>query len=173
MQDLSWLKPDIWLHPCLGNHTSRENMTTQQVTPTAILKGSGHSISSIPATTMPLALLTYSVSKISSNTASNMDLEPYPHLTLLFQAESLHVATRYDGLYNSAGSLFLKAPSGGFTSDGIGTGFDASAKYVYHKYFVVQAGVGHFFPGQIMTHNSQGAPLTISWLQFTYRFKMN
>ena len=103
----------------------------------------------------------------------NMDLEPYPHLTLLFQAESLHVATRYDGLYNSAGSLFLKAPSGGFTSDGIGTGFDASAKYVYHKYFVVQAGVGHFFPGQIVAQNSRGAPLTISHISFTYRFKIN
>jgi hypothetical protein len=44
---------------------------------------------------------------------------------------------------------------------------------MYHKYFVVQAGVGHFFSGQIMTHNGQGAPLTISWLQFTYRWKMN
>jgi hypothetical protein len=103
----------------------------------------------------------------------NMDLKPYQHLTLLFQAESLHVATRYDGLYSGAGSLFLKAPSTGFASDDIGTGFDASAKYVYHKYLVVQAGVGHFFPGQVMTHNSPGTPLTISWLEFTYRFKMN
>jgi len=102
----------------------------------------------------------------------NMDMNPYPQLTLLLQAESLHAATRYDGLYNSAGSPFVKAPSTGFTSNGIGTGFDASAKYVYHKYFVVQAGVGHFFPGEIMTHNGQGAPLTISWLQLTYRFKM-
>jgi hypothetical protein len=102
-----------------------------------------------------------------------MDLEPYPQLTLLFQVESLHVATRHDGVYNSAGSLFLSAPSVGFSSDDIGTGFDASAKYVYHKYFVVQAGVGHLFPGQVMTHNSHGTPLTISWLQFTYRFKIN
>jgi len=102
-----------------------------------------------------------------------MDLEPYPHLTLLFQAESLHVATRYDGLYNSAGSLRLKAPAAGFTSDDIGTGFDASAKYVYHKYFVVQAGVGHFFPGKIVAQNSRGAPLTIFHISFTYRFKIN
>jgi hypothetical protein len=102
----------------------------------------------------------------------NMDLKPHQHLTLLFQAESLHVATRYDGLYSGAGSLFLEAPSTGFASDDIGTGFDASAKYVYHKYLVVQAGVGHFFPGQVMTSISHGAPLTISWLQFTYRFKM-
>jgi hypothetical protein len=102
-----------------------------------------------------------------------MDLNPYRQLTLLFQAESLSAATRYDSLYSGAGALFVKAPSAGFTSDDIGTGFDASAKYVYHKYLVVQAGVGHFFPGQIMTQNNHGAPLTISWLQFTYRFKMN
>jgi hypothetical protein len=103
----------------------------------------------------------------------NLDLNPYPNLTVLLQAQSLRSATRYDGLYNSAGSLFVKALAIGFTTDGIGTGFDASAKYVYHKYFVVQAGVGHFFPGQIMTHNGKGAPLTIAWLQFTYRWKMN
>jgi hypothetical protein len=102
-----------------------------------------------------------------------MDLEPYPKLTLLFQAESLHVATRYDEVYKGAGSLLLNAPSASFSSDDIGTGFDASAKYVYHKYLVVQAGVGHLFPGQIMTHNSHGTPSMISWLEFTYRFKMN
>jgi hypothetical protein len=106
-------------------------------------------------------------------TRFNLDLEPYPKLTLLFQAESLHVATPNDGVYSSAGALLLKAPSAGFSSDGIGTGFDASAKYVYQSYFVVQAGVGHFFPGQIMTGNGHGAPQTISWLQFTYRFKIN
>jgi hypothetical protein len=103
----------------------------------------------------------------------NVDLNPYSNLTLLIQAESLHAATRFDDLYSSAGAPFVKAPTTGFTSDDIGTGFDASAKYVYHKYFVFQAGVGHFFPGQIMTHNGSGTPLTISWLQFTYRFKMN
>ena len=102
----------------------------------------------------------------------NMDLNPYPELTLLIQAESLHAATRFDGLYSSAGSLLAKAPAAGFPSDDIGTGFDASAKYVYHKYFVFQAGVGHLFPGRAMTSSSHGAPLTISWLQFTYRFKM-
>jgi hypothetical protein len=103
---------------------------------------------------------------------ANMDLNPYRGLTLLIQGESLHVATRFDGLYNGTGSPFVNAPSAGFTSDDIGTEFDASAKYVFHKYVVFQAGVGHFSPGQIMTQNSHGAPLTTSWLQLTYRFKM-
>lgn len=101
----------------------------------------------------------------------NLDLQPYEQLTLLFQAESLHATTTADGLYNGAGGLFVKAPPAGFRSDDIGTGFDAQAKYVYHKYFVVQTGVGHFFPGEFMTHNGERAPLTIAWLQLTYRFK--
>jgi hypothetical protein len=93
-----------------------------------------------------------------------VDLNPYPNLTLLIQAESLHAATMFDDLYSSAGTLFVKAPTAGFTSHDIGTGFDGSATYVDHKYFGFQAGVGHFFPGQIMTHNSFGTPLTICWL---------
>jgi hypothetical protein len=103
----------------------------------------------------------------------NLDLRPMKDLTLLFQGESLHVASQHDGVYNGSGSLLLRAPLAGFTSDDIGTGFDASAKYVYHKYLVVQAGMGHFFPGQVMSHNGQNPSLTISWLQFTYRWKMN
>lgn len=103
----------------------------------------------------------------------NLDMEPHKELTLLFQAESLHATTIADDLYNSAGALFVKAPPSGFMSYNVGTGFDAQAKYVYHKYFVVQAGAGHFFPGEIMTHTTQGAPITISWLQLTYRFKTN
>jgi hypothetical protein len=102
----------------------------------------------------------------------DVDLNPYPKLTLLIQAESLHAATKFDGLYSSAGALLVKAPATGFPSDDIGTGFDASAKYVYRKYFVFQAGVGHLFPGQAMTSSGHGTPLTISWLQFTYRFKL-
>ena len=102
----------------------------------------------------------------------NMDLRPYRQLTLLLQGESLHAASRFDGIYTGTGSLLIKPPSGGFASNDIGTGFDASAKYVFRKYFVLQAGVGHFFPGQIMTTNGQGAPLTTSWLQLTYRSKM-
>jgi hypothetical protein len=102
----------------------------------------------------------------------NLDLKPHQGLTLLFQTESLHTASRFDDLYSGSGSSLVNAPSAGFRSADIGTGFDASAKYVYHQYFVIQAGVGHFFPGQIMTQNGHGAPLTISWLQLTYRFKM-
>jgi hypothetical protein len=94
-------------------------------------------------------------------------------LLLLFQAESLHVASIRDGIYASAGSSLFKAPPGGFLHDGIGSGFDASAKYIYHKSFVTNIGVGHFFPGYVMTSTGHGAPLTLAYLQFTYRFRVD
>jgi hypothetical protein len=105
-------------------------------------------------------------------TRVNLDLNPYRHVTLLLQAGSLAAATTKDGLYNDSGVLFLKPPATGFASSRIGTEFDASAKYVLLNSLVTNIGVGHFFPGQIMTENNHGAPLTYAYLSFTYRFKI-
>ncbi len=57
----------------------------------------------------------------------------------------------------------IAAPTGGFASDDIGSEFDASAKYVYRKSFVTNIGVGHFFPGELMTSEKHGAPLTYAY----------
>ena len=59
-----------------------------------------------------------------------------------------------------------------FKSDDIGSEFDASAKYIFRKSFVTNIGVGHFFPGELMTSEKHGAPLTYAYLGFTYRFKL-
>jgi hypothetical protein len=101
----------------------------------------------------------------------NLDVKPAENLSLLLQASSLQVATVRDAVYNSSGSAVVKAPVAGFAGDGIGTEFDASGKYVYRKYLVANVGVGHFFPGAVMTHNGHGVPLTLAYLGFTYRFR--
>jgi hypothetical protein len=102
----------------------------------------------------------------------NFSLAPRSNFLLLFQTGSLHVASVHDGVYTGAGASLFKAPPGGFLHDGIGTEFDASAKYIFHKSFVVNAGVGHLFPGAVMTSSAHGAPLTLGYLQLTYRFKI-
>jgi hypothetical protein len=102
----------------------------------------------------------------------SLQLTPHKDLLVLIQGGSLHVATIHDGVYNSAGASLFAAPTGGLKSDGIGTEFDASAKYVYHKSFVTNIGVGHFFPGEVMTSENHAAPLTYAYLGFTYRFKV-
>jgi hypothetical protein len=102
----------------------------------------------------------------------NLQLKPRSDLLLLFQGGSLHVATTRDGVYSGAGASLIAAPTGGFRSDDIGSEFDASGKYIYHKSFVTNIGVGHFFPGELMTSEKHGAPLTYAYLGLTYRFKV-
>lgn len=103
----------------------------------------------------------------------SFSLAPRKNLSMLFQGGSLHVASIRDGVYSGSGSAYFKAPLVGFTHDGIGSEFDASAKYTYKKYFVTEIGVGHLFPGYVMTTSNHGAPLTLAYLQFVYRFKAN
>jgi hypothetical protein len=103
----------------------------------------------------------------------NLDLKPAANLSVLFEAGSLHVTTVRDAVYNGSGSAVVKAPAAGFASDDIGTEFDASAKYACRKYVLVNAGVGHFFPSEVMTHGAKGAPLTLVYFGLTYRFRIN
>jgi hypothetical protein len=102
----------------------------------------------------------------------NLQLTPRSNFLVLFQGGSLHAATIDDNVYASAGASLIAAPAGGFKSDDIGSEFDASAKYIYHNSFVTNIGVGHFFPGELMTSEKHGAPLTYAYLGFTYRFKV-
>lgn len=94
-------------------------------------------------------------------------------LFVLLQAESLHVAATEDNVYAGSGSAAVKAPTAGFASDDIGTEFDASARYVFKKHYLLQAGQGHFFPGALMTHNQHGAPLTLIYFQIGYRYSVH
>ena len=102
----------------------------------------------------------------------SLQLTPRSNLLVLFQGGSLHVATIHDGVYSGAGASLIAAPTGGFKSDDIGSEFDASAKYIFRKSFVTNIGVGHFFPGELMTSEKHGAPLTYAYLGLTYRFKL-
>jgi hypothetical protein len=103
----------------------------------------------------------------------NLDLTPLKHMTLLFQEESLQVASRFDSVYSGSGGVAVKVPATGFRSGDIGHEFDASGKYVIHDYLVLNAGVGHFSPGTLMRENAHGAPLTLVYLGLTYRFKLD
>ena len=101
----------------------------------------------------------------------NIDLNPVKSLTLLFQTELLHVAAQGDSVYGGAAAVLVKAPAGGFRADDIGQGFDASGAYRVNEYLLVQAGVGHLFPGRVLAENGKAAPLTLGYLQLEYRFK--
>jgi hypothetical protein len=104
----------------------------------------------------------------------NLDLNPIPkHFTVLIQQNWLQAATTRDSIYNGAAGVVVKAPAAGFLSNDIGREFDASGKYLFHDYLVMNIGVGHFSPGTLMRENGHGAPLTIAYLSMTYRFKVD
>ncbi len=100
----------------------------------------------------------------------NVSFDPASNFLVLFQVGSLHVASTHDAVYASSGTSLFAAPAGGFSHDGIGTEFDASAKHIWRRSYVTNVGVGHLFPGAVMTSGRHGAPLTLAYLQFTYRF---
>jgi hypothetical protein len=104
---------------------------------------------------------------------ANLDFTPTKHLTLLLQQEWLQVSSTADNVYSGSAGTTVTAPTGGFHSDDVGREFDASGKYVFHQYLVLNLGVGHFSPGALMRENNHGAPLTLAYLGLTYRFKVN
>ena len=103
----------------------------------------------------------------------NLDLTPAKHVTMLIQQEWLQVASTFDNVYNGGAAVAVKAPTAGFSSADIGREFDASGKWVIKDYLVMNVGVGHFSPGTLMRENNHGAPQTLAYIGFTYRFKVN
>ena len=104
----------------------------------------------------------------------NLNLTPVKRLSLLFQQEWLQVASTQDNVYNGAAGVLVKTPAGGFRSGDIGREFDASGLYAFlHDYMTLAMGVGHFSPGTLMRGNAHGPPLTLAYLELTYRFKVN
>ncbi len=103
----------------------------------------------------------------------NLDLNPAKHLTLLIQQEWLNLANVHDSIYNGSAGVIVKAPTAGFLRSGIGRDFDASGKYVFHDYLVINLGVGHFSPDGAMSENKHGEPLTLAYGSITYRFKLD
>jgi hypothetical protein len=96
---------------------------------------------------------------------------PHKDLSVSVAVESLHLATNRDAVYGGSGTTLLLPSTGTFHADDIGTEIDFSAKYVIHD-FVTNIGVGHFFPGAVMTEGNKGSPLTLAYLSFTYRFSL-
>jgi len=103
----------------------------------------------------------------------NLNLTPYKPIMLVLQQEWLNLATRRDSVYSNGGGTAVKAPTGGFATDFVGHGFDASLKYVIQNYWVLNVGYGHFAPGELMIANNHGTPVNFCYAGLTYRFKID
>jgi hypothetical protein len=103
----------------------------------------------------------------------NLDFRPAKNLYLLFQGESLHVASTNDAVYSGAGTVFVKVPSGGFQSDNIGSEFDASMQYAGPYHLLYEIGLGYFWPGALMKENHHNTEEALGYFQVRYRFDIS
>ena len=103
----------------------------------------------------------------------NFSLHPSQKLTLLFQGEFLNLVQKRDNLYSNTATTTIAAPAAGFLGDQIGEGIDGSAKYLLSDSLVANIGLGHLFPGTVLTTTNHGAPETLGYFSLTYRFKVN
>jgi hypothetical protein len=103
---------------------------------------------------------------------TSLDLAPAEHLTLLIQAEALNLTSVHDAIYASAGTPLAEAPTGGFLSDRIGFGVDASAKYVFGEALVWNAGMGRLQGANTLRSAGFAQNQTYAYLSLTYRFRI-
>lgn len=103
----------------------------------------------------------------------NLYLNPLKNLTVLLQQDWLNLATKQDAIYSGSASVLAKPATGGFVRSGLGREIDASGAYVFRKYLVIDAGVGHFSPDGAMVQSGHGAPSTISYFSLNYRFTVD
>jgi len=103
----------------------------------------------------------------------NLYLNPVKNLTVLVQQEWLNLATNQDGIYSGSASVLAKPPLAGFLRSGLGREIDASGAYVFRKYLVIDAGVGHLSPDGAMVQSGHAAPQTIAYFSLNYRFTLD
>jgi len=103
----------------------------------------------------------------------NIDLHPAKSLYVLLHGETLDVASTNDSVYSGSGGVLVHPPSGGFGSDRIGTEVDGALQYAWKRIPLLwELGIGHFWPGALMSANNHGAQLTLTYFQLTYRLKV-
>jgi hypothetical protein len=103
----------------------------------------------------------------------NIDFHPAKSLYVLLRGETLDVASTNDSVYSGGGGVLVHPPSGGFGSDRIGTEVDGALQYAWKRIpLLLELGIGHFWPGALMSANNHGSQLTLPYFQLTYRLKV-
>jgi len=83
---------------------------------------------------------------------------------------SLSLASRYDSLYDSKGSVLVKVPKGGALSTKVGNEADFYATYDVNRRLQFGAGYGRLFAGEFLKQNSKGADSSYPYLFMDYYF---
>jgi len=98
------------------------------------------------------------------------DLKPTRKTRAYVVLSDLSLASRYDSLYSSTGSLLVKVPKGGAQSTDIGEELDVFGTYDVNRRVQIGVGLGHLFAGQFLTQNTAGASALYPYGFVDYNF---
>jgi len=103
----------------------------------------------------------------------NIDLHPAKSLYVVLHGEGLDVASTKDSGYSSSGGVLLHPPFRGFARNTAELEVEGALQYPCTRILVLwELGVGHCWPGALMSANNHGAQLTLAYFPLTYRLKV-
>jgi hypothetical protein len=100
---------------------------------------------------------------------SGIETTPRRNLTAFIEYNNWFLANRFDGLYNSSGTLVLRSPTG-TAGTHIGQELDVISSWNAQKWLQLGAGFGHVFPGEFVKKTSPGVSYNYPFFLVTYRF---
>jgi hypothetical protein len=98
------------------------------------------------------------------------DFRPARKLKVRFVYSDLHLASRYDSLYDTTGAVLVKVPKGGALSTAIGNEADVYGTYDINKRLQIGAGYGYLVAGEFLKQNSPGANSSYPYGFVDYNF---
>ncbi len=98
------------------------------------------------------------------------DFRPLAKLKVRFVYSDLHLASRYDGLYDTSGNVLVKVPKGGAQSTDIGNEADIYGTYDVNKRLQFGAGFGHLMTGAFLKETTPGANSSYPYGFLDYNF---
>ncbi len=99
-----------------------------------------------------------------------VEVSPRKTMKATVDFRTLHLASRWDGLYGSSSSVLVKAPATGALSTDVGKEVDATFRYQTSRNTEIGAGYGHLFAGSFLEQNSPGSSTSVGYTFGTYRF---
>ena len=95
--------------------------------------------------------------------------KPHPRVVLEAAYSSFWLAHRRDGLYNAAGALVARIPSGAPDAH-VAQEVDVQVAYTLRDGIALGAGYGHWIPGAFWKAATPGSAQDFVYTQITYRF---
>jgi Alginate export len=104
------------------------------------------------------------------NLRAGVEFKPYRKLRINLDFHSFWLASKYDGIYNTSGSLIVKAPASGAAHGDVGKETDVYVTDNYSERITLGAGCGHLFPGRFLKENSPGSSMSYPYGFVSYEF---